>query len=282
VLTEGIDEIGKVFAILNSNHRFHIEMRSFNPGISMQYIFRQGPLFFLFVLFFVGVSHFGVSQKRVEGGVFLGASYYNGDLNPGGQFHQAQPAFGGIVRAVFNERIAFKGTLTAVEIQGDYPQKQVYYPSTNGNSNPAYSFQRTLADLSTQIEINFFEYDHPHRKEETRFTPYLSAGLASTFYRRYEEDQNGGSENPHFILSLPFGIGVKWKPTDWVHVGLEWTFRRTFVDDLDKMGPGAIDPSDPYDFQESSGWHNNDWYSFAGVFVTFDLFHRRVSCNAGF
>ncbi|PWD99837.1 type IX secretion system protein PorG [Marinilabilia rubra] len=244
----------------------------------MRIIFRQWQLLFIF---FLGVTHSAISQERIEGGFFLGASYYNGDLNPGRQFYRAKPAFGGMVRAVMNSRIAFKGTITAVEIQGSYPQKQTYYPSTN-NTPASYSFQRTMADISTQLEINFFQYDDPHKKEETRFTPYLSGGLAYTFYRRYEEDQSGGSENPHFILSLPFGVGVKWKPADWVHVGFEWTFRRTFVDDLDKMGPGVIDPSDPYDFQESSDWHNNDWYSFAGVFVTFDLFHQRVSCNAGF
>ena len=237
---------------------------------------------FLFLVFSFCFPGKGLSQERIEAGFFLGTSYYNGDLNPGKQFYKVGPAVGGVVRAVLNPRIAFKGTLTAVEIRGGYPQDKLYYPSVNGGSNSSYSFQRTMADLSTQIEINFFEYDHPFKKEETRFTPYLSGGLAYTYYRRYKEDPAGGSENPHFILSLPFGIGVKWKPADWVHVGLEWTFRRTFVDDLDKMGTAAIDPSDPFNFQDSSGWHNNDWYSFAGVFVTFDLFHRRGSCNAGF
>lgn len=98
------------------------------------------------------------------------------------------------------------------------------------------------------------------------------------FYRRYVNS----SENPQFVLSLPFGLGLKWKASDWLHVGLEWSFKKTFVDDLDKMGNGVIDPSDPYGFEESAGWHNNDWYSFAGFFVAIDIFHQKIPCNAGY
>ena len=233
----------------------------------------------LIVTFLSSVSAF--SQERIEGGLFLGTSYYNGDLNPSKQFYNAKPAVGALIRVVLNERLAFKGTLTALEIGGSYPQSGLQYPSASARSS-SYSFKRSLADFSTQLEINFFEYDHPFRRKETRFTPFISGGLAYTVYRRYESDDSGGSENPHFILSLPFGAGVKWKATDWLHVGLEWNFRKTFVDDLDFMGPGDINPTDPYGFQQPSDWHNNDWYSFAGVSLTMDIFHRNVPCNAGY
>ena len=136
--------------------------------------------------------------------------------------------------------------------------------------------------MATQLEINFFEYDHPFKKEETLFSPYISLGLGYTLYSKYRPNENSNSENPQFILSLPVGIGVKWKPLDWAHFGMEWSFRKTFVDDLDTMGYGEINPSDPYGFGEYSLWHNNDWYSFAGVFVTIDLFHRRIPCRAGY
>lgn len=236
------------------------------------------------ILFFCALmlSSHSLAQDRIEGGLFFGASYYNGDLNPDRHFYRAKPAVGGLVRVVLNERLAFKGTLTAVEIQGKYPQPDIQYPSNSGNSSSGYSFQRTLADVSTQLEINFFDYDQPFRPEETCFTPYVTGGLAYTVYRPYQSGGSGGSENPHFILSLPFGIGVKWKPLDWLHVGLEWSFRKTFVDDLDKTGEVDIDPADPYGFETPSDWHNNDWYSYAGVFFSFDLFHRKVPCNAGF
>ncbi|MFO8001663.1 MAG: DUF6089 family protein [Marinilabilia sp.] len=227
-------------------------------------------------LFFPGVTR---SQDRIEVGALVGGSYYLGDLNPDRHFYQANPAFGTLVRVVLNPRIAFRGSLSFMEVSGKYPRKNILFPESRGNQ---YRFERNIAEMSTQLEINFFDYDHPFRPDETRFTPYISGGLGYMIYRRYPEDGNGDSENPQFILSLPFGLGVKWKASDWMHVGLEWSFRKTFVDDIDVMDRGVIDPSDPYGFDESTDWHNNDWYSFAGVFVTFDLFHRKMPCNAGY
>ncbi len=221
------------------------------------------------------------AQSKLEGGPFLGVSYYNGDLNPQRQFYNIHPAFGGLLRYVFNDRIAAKSTLTLGDLSGSYPQKNILYPTTTSGGS-SYFFRRTVADLSGQIEINFFSYDHAFRKAQTTFTPYLSGGLATTLYRRYQEDGGNRSEKPHFILSLPVGIGVKWKPTDWMRFGAEWTFRKTFVDDLDKLGSGAVDPADPFNFNESSGTHNNDWYSFAGVYVTFTLLKQRSRCEGGY
>ncbi|MGQ1888909.1 type IX secretion system protein PorG [Thermophagus sp. OGC60D27] len=223
-----------------------------------------------------------LGQDRIEGGFFLGASYYYGDLNPGQLFYRAQPSLGGVIRVVANSRIAFKGGLTVINLKGNYPDQNVRYPLQDGYTSSQYRFKRSMADFAAQIEINFFQYDHPFRSEETRFSPYISTGMASTLYRRYNSGDEDNSEKPHFILSLPIGIGIKWKLSDWVHVGVEWNFRKTFADDLDLMGHGAIDPSDPYGFNQSSFMHNNDWYSFAGLLVTFDLYHRRVTCNAGY
>lgn len=238
---------------------------------------------YIFVSFFLlPLTERVRAQERIEGGFLLGTSYYIGDLNPGGHFYNARPAFGTLVRVAFNKRLAFKGSLTAVSIKGSYPREDVFFPTESGQQSVNYNFQRTLVDMATQLEINFFEYNNPFRKDETSFTPYISAGLGYTVYTRYLKDENSNSENPQFILSLPFGIGVKWKPLDWVHVGMEWTFSKTFVDDLDAMGYGEIDPSNPYGFKESSNLHNNDWYSYAGVFITFDLFHRSIPCHAGY
>ncbi len=234
-----------------------------------------------FILCFLA-SDKGYGQNRIEGGFFLGTSYYNGDLNPQSQFYRVQPSFGVLMRVALNHRLAFKGGLTAVEIEGGYPRQNLMYPPVSGNQPRQYNFGRTIADLTTQLEINFFEYDNPFREDETSFSPYIALGLGYSIYQRYFKDQDNNSEKPQFILSLPIGIGVKWKPADWVHVGLEWTFRKTFVDDLDAMGSGGIDPADPYGFEVSSTWHNNDWYSFAGAFVAFDLFHKKIPCNAGY
>jgi len=50
---------------------------------------------------------------------------------------------------------------------------------------------------------------------------------------------------------------------------------------LDYMGEGSVDPSDPYGFGESTFTHNNDWISFAGVYVTISMLKRKTKCNDG-
>lgn len=220
-----------------------------------------------------------VSQTKLEGGPVVGLSWYNGDLNPGRQFYNVHPAIGGLIRYSINDRIAFRGGLTMIGISGSYPRAGIHL---TGASNEPYSFNRTFFDATTFVEINFFSFDHPH-KEETEFTPYAKIGIGSAFYKRYFEDAGRQSEQSTFILSLPFGAGAKIKVNEWIKVGAEWTFRKTFADDLDLVGQGiSVDPSDPFGFGQSTLTHNNDWYSSVTAFMTFRLFSRRAKCHDGF
>lgn len=221
------------------------------------------------------------AQDRLEVGAFLGTSYYFGDLNPGKQFYKPHPAFGGLARYAFNERIALKATAIYGRISGEYPDKDLLYKETS-TTGGNYSFVRNIGDLAAQCEINFRSYDHPYIST-TNFTPYVSIGLATTFYNRIVTENGNDAAKPVFILSLPFGVGGKYKINKWVRVGAEWTFRKTFVDDLDYIGGGrGINPSDPYGFGENTVTHNNDWYSFAGVYVTISFLKRKARCNGGY
>jgi opacity protein-like surface antigen len=218
-------------------------------------------------------------NRRVEFGAFAGASYYVGDLNPGMPFREAHPAFGGLLRYAMTDRWAVKGAITLGEISGSYSPNRTLYPNTGGQD---YSFQKTILDIAGTFEFNFLSYDHPFITK-TKFTPYLALGLAGALYNRAEV-QNGQTQNGKvFILSLPFGAGVKYKLNDWIRIGAEWTMRKTFTDDLDVNGSlTGLDASDPYGFNKKSTAHNNDWYSFAGVSVSFSLFKRKSACNAGY
>jgi hypothetical protein len=253
-------------------------------NVLLGYIYNQTsmPKFKLLLLvvfaFYIGESGAG-AQVKLEGGPYLGVSWYNGDLNPNRQFQSIQPAFGGIVRYSVNDRIAFRGGALLAGISGDYPQQSVYLPTS---SDDAYHFNREVLDLTALLELNFFSFDHPTNKESV-FTPYFSLGIGSVFYKRYTEDNGNHDEKPTFVLSLPFGAGVKWKVNDWVNVGAEWTLRKTFVDDLDVVGQNnAVNGSNPLGFQNTALTHNNDWYSVVGVYATFNLYTGRDKCRDGF
>lgn len=219
------------------------------------------------------------AQDRLEIGGFAGASYYVGDLNPGMPFREPHLALGGLLRYAMTDRWAAKASVTMGDISGTYSSDRTLYPNDQG---APYTFRRTLVDMAGMFEFNFLSYDHPFITK-TRFTPYITAGLATCLYNRTEV-QNGQTDNRKvFILSLPFGAGVKYKLTNWIRVGAEWTMRKTFTDDLDVNGStSGIDPSDPFGFGLKSNSHNNDWYSFAGVSVSFNLLKRRSSCNGGY
>jgi hypothetical protein len=49
--------------------------------------------------------------QDIDVGVFVGGSYYLGELNPGRQFLFTRPAYGGLVRFNINERFAIRGQL---------------------------------------------------------------------------------------------------------------------------------------------------------------------------
>lgn len=231
----------------------------------------------LLIIFVCFVSVSSKAQDRIELGGFLGASYYIGDLSKGIPFADSHLSVGGIGRYVFNDRIALKGMALYGAISGDYKgQNLKYLESSDAN----YAFERSIGDLSAQVEFNFRSYDHKFIST-TNFTPYISVGLATTIYNRIDTDDENSKGKPSFILSLPFGVGAKYKINKYVRVGAEWTFRKTFVDDLDYMGEGSVDPSDPYGFGESTLTHNNDWISFAGVYVTISMLKRKTRCNDG-
>ena len=250
--------------------------------LSIMHILRQSAMILLIIgglNMLLGSSNI-CAQDRLEIGGFVGASYYFGDLNPGKQFYKPHPAIGGLARYVFTDRIAFKATAIYGRISGEYPGNDLLYKEDVSFGNN-YSFSRNIGDIAAQIEINFLSYDHPFIST-TNFTPYISMGVATTLYSRIDTEDQNAAAKPVFILSLPFGVGAKYKINKWVRVGAEWTFRKTFVDDLDYVGPGVVNPTDPYDFGENTLTHNNDWYSFAGVFVTISLLKRKTECKGGY
>jgi len=215
------------------------------------------------------------SQSILEGGPFLGISWYNGDLNPQRLFYNNHPSLGVILRYSANDRIGFRGSLIMGGISGEYPTKNVILKETE-NFVP-YEFKRNITDVAVCFDMNLFSFDHPYKKA-SHFTPYMSFGLGTIFYKRFQDNK----EKPYFALSLPFGAGVKWKMKNGLRFGAEWSMRKTFADDLDLVGhDNSVDPSDPFGFDQWKTFHNNDWVSFVGVYVSVSIFNRREKCRGG-
>ena len=104
--------------------------------------------------------------KQHEIGVFVGGSYYIGDLNPRGQFASSQPAFGLLYRFTPNYRYAFRAGVNFGNILGDDSQTEDA-DQLQRNLN----FKSQITEFNVLAEFNFLEYRISNDKY--KFTTFL-------------------------------------------------------------------------------------------------------------
>jgi hypothetical protein len=270
---------------------------------------------FLPVLFLSGAlfAQKETAVKTHEIGIFIGCSYYIGDLNPSGHFGpETQPAGGAIYRYNFNRRFSVKSSLLFGNIQGDDSKT-----NSSSQNERNLSFKSYIRELSVEGEFNFLEYKTGSTKYP--FSPYLFAGIAGFMFDPMAQLGNnwvelqplgtegqgapGGAKKYKLTqISIPFGIGMKFSMAKQVCISLEWGMRKTFTPYLDDVsgtyvspavlahnGPNSAvlanrslgkDPGGDMVGSERGNGGLNDWYSFAGVMLSFQLKSRNKPCYA--
>jgi hypothetical protein len=262
-------------------------------------------------------SFTGYSQrpkdKSAEIGVFLGCSYYIGDINPLVHFGpMTKPAGGAVFRYNLNPRLAVRANAFFGTIQADDA-----IASSTAQQRRNLNFRSKISEFSIQAEFNFLEYQLGN--ERRKFTPYIFAGLGAfkfnpiAIYNNYSftlqplgtegQGLEGGPKKKYKLtqFSIPFGVGIKTHLSKRIGLSLEWGMRKTFTDYLDDVSTTYYDPvelaarrgavaaaaSDP-----STGTDPNysnvgrqrgnpttkDWYSFAGFVLTLKLKEKRETC----
>jgi Domain of unknown function (DUF6089) len=200
------------------------------------------------------------AQQNANVGVFAGTAYYLGDINPNRHFYRPSLSFGLLYRYNINARYAIRANAYVADLSGndlDFPERL----NPDRPLNPA-RFQTSLLDLAVQAEFNFLPFTPNAGKWE--YTPYISAGIAGSMIMGSDVDAMN-------TVTFPFGAGVKVNFTSRLSGGAEWGFRETFSDRID----GVENPSGT-----SSIIHNNDWYSFMGIFITYKFFNFATECPA--
>ena len=272
--------------------------------------------FFILSLIFVSVLPLEAqrTEKSMEVGIFLGASYYTGDLNPMGHFSQfTKPAGGVVFRYNFNPRFAVRGNfmLGTLEAHDEFSKS-----TTQQQRN--LSFRSSIGELSGQLEFNFLPYQIGD--EEELFSPYIFLGLAGFKHNPQTQLDNSwislqplGTEGQGLAdgankklykltqIAIPFGVGAKINLAKRLGVSIEWGMRKTFTDYLDDVSTRYYDPAKlaaarPYpaallsdrsidsDPNASNVGRlrgnptNKDWYSFAGIVLTLKLNAKRERC----
>jgi hypothetical protein len=254
----------------------------------------------ILITIIVFASPFIVNAQRNEVGIYLGTSYYLGDLNPYKQFFLTKPAGGIIYRYIISYRLALKFDGLYGSVAGDDAKSKA-------DVTRNLSFKSNIFEASSQLEYNFLPY-LTGSKGKDNITPYIFAGLA-IFHFNPQAEYNGvwyalqtlGTEGqrtsdsnlkPYSLtqVSIPFGLGIKCSIGNNFCVGAEWGLRKTFtgyIDDVNSVysdptviaaenGPVAAALSDRS--IKSSGQNDTglkrgngkpDWYSFAGAFITY-------------
>ena len=199
-----------------------------------------------------------VFRPNTEGGVFAGVSYYQGDINPRKLFYNPGLSLGALVKHNFTEHHCLRFNIFYGNLKGnDLDFKNDYQQAR------ALDFETSLLDCHIGYEFNFLPY--VINRWKTAHTPYIFAALGYSFIL----SSSTGMAMGH--ATIPFGIGYKYRFNEKVAIGCEWGMRKTFNDKID----GVLNPGPDGSYRET---HNNDWYSFAGVYVTFRIFEKGFAC----
>lgn len=211
----------------------------------------------IIIAVFSGIIAVADGQKKFDVGVFGGGSYYLGDINQTKQFYSPSYAFGGLYRYNLNPRYTLRASLYYGHLQADDQDFNNLFQATRDES-----FSGTVLDATLQFEFNFLPYSTFGRAGE--YTTYVSGGIGAAFMN---------ISGPSTQLVIPFGIGSKINLGKKFGIGIEWGFRKMFYDGID-------DIKDPIDPAYRSFINNNDWYSIAGISLTYKIYNGIEDCPA--
>lgn len=196
---------------------------------------------------------------EIGGGVGMVA--YQGDFN-GKITSGMQPAGAIVWRRLLNPYMGFRVTGMMGKLKGDATRVETYYPD---ETTRAYSFDRSLTDVSVTYEYNFWPYgtgrDYRGAK---RLTPFIFGGIGATYV--------SGGEKKVFTANVPIGLGIKYKLKERLNVGLEWSMHFSLSDELDGM-------ADPYGIKSSGAFKNTDCYSGLMLTLTYSFKSKCRTCN---
>ena len=196
---------------------------------------------------------------RFEAGGAVGMSSYLGEANGSSIFAHPGFAVGGVFRYIINSRMALKASALTAGISGNTADGSNVYPG-----GETYQFDSQLYDVGAQFEFNFLNFGIGSKYLKlSRISPYLSLGMGLTLASN--ERKNA------FTVSIPMGVGVKYKIKERLNLGLEFTMRKTLSDNLDGLSNlNGI---------ESGFAKNTDWYNTIMVSVTYEFGKRCRTCH---
>ena len=158
-------------------------------------------------------------QYRLEIGAGIGTMAYEGDFN-GSIFKNMQPMAAVVGRYNIDPYKDLRLNIGFGKIKGSSDNVDSYFPDYAGQP---YSFNNTLVDASFVFEYNFWPYGTGRDYRGAKpLVPFIFGGLGATYAT--------GSEKNVFTANIPLGIGAKYKVSERLNVGLDWTIHFSLSD----------------------------------------------------
>ncbi|MEN8928491.1 MAG: DUF6089 family protein [Flavobacteriales bacterium] len=263
-------------------------------------------------------AHINYAQSE-EFGLWLGSSFYLGDLNPvpNKNFHKnINPGLGIMYKRNhrnlrYSYRLQFLyGKIEAYDFQSSDEWQQ------NRNLN----FRTTILELAALMEVNFVKYKVGETKKLNK-TPFLFFGIAGYNFKPQgrvddkwydlqalstegqETSTNTADKYRLNQLAFPVGFGYKFNVNENLSFAFEAGARIIFTDYLDDVSKKYVDPGalaeeggvlSPILADKSAeqiGDRNigadrgnselNDWYFFTGFTFTY-TFNKKSECDQRF
>ena len=199
----------------------------------------------------------------MEFGLGGGGAFYMGDANTH-MYRNTNGMASFVARYNVNRRFSLKLDIAAAGISGDSGNSFGVLPEDR------VSFSRTLYEAGFQAEWGFCGYSMTPWDGCHRIAPYGLTGVGVVYAPKPAAND--------FALCIPVGMGVRYKLSERVNIGAEWTMRFSSSDRLDVTSPEGSVLNDPF-MISGKGMKNKDSYSFTMLYITFDMFRRPCDCN---
>lgn len=268
---------------------------------------------YLLIILLLFCTSAELKAQLFEAGVFIGGSNYQGDLaDVAFTLSEFHTSIGIVARINPSRFFSFKGGIYYGQISGE-----------DANSSKDYlvwrnlSFRSKIYEASIQGEINILGYKL--KGKGFRVTPYTLIGIGffrfdpETLYQsswvKLHPLGTEGQNLPQYAdrayklsqISIPLGVGLKYKVTEVINLSLEFGFRKTFTDYLDDISTEYVDKnllqesggtlaaalsdrsaevlgySKPSPGEQRGDPTDKDWYLFSGFNLTFSI----VSAGGG-
>jgi hypothetical protein len=170
-----------------------------------------------------------------------------------------------IARFPLNPRMAIKTQLGFLNSKNDVSKVTNFYPAQPGIAGSEalkYNYSGSLLDLAVMYELHFLPYGYlPSYLGYSRIVPFIQMGLGTSY----------STVSKAACVSIPLGVGIKYKLARRWNLGLDWRINFTTSDKLEGLeAPHGI---------TTSGFKKKDHYNILQLSVTYDLSPKCPTCN---